>query len=88
MSFEITYKDICGRIGEITTKTGRFETPILLPVVNPSASKGLSPQALESEFRCDALITNAYLLWKHFAEKATESGVHKLLGFSKSIMTD
>jgi 7-cyano-7-deazaguanine tRNA-ribosyltransferase len=88
MSFEIKYKDVCGRIGEITTKTSRFETPILLPVVNPFASKGLPPQVLESEFKCEAIIANAYLLWKHSAEKATESNVHKLLGFSKSIMTD
>jgi 7-cyano-7-deazaguanine tRNA-ribosyltransferase len=88
MGFEIKQKDICGRIGEISTKTGHFETPILLPVVNPSAPKGLSPSVLESEFKCDAIITNAYLLWKHSADKATESGVHKLLGFSKSVMTD
>jgi 7-cyano-7-deazaguanine tRNA-ribosyltransferase len=88
MAFEIRSKDVCGRIGRITTKTGRFETPILLPVVNPFARRGLSPTVLESEFKCEAVITNAYLLWKHDADKSIELGVHKRLDFSKSVMTD
>jgi 7-cyano-7-deazaguanine tRNA-ribosyltransferase len=88
MAFEIKQKDICGRIGEITTKTGVIETPVLLPVVNPFASRGLSPQILQSEFRCEAIITNAYLLWRHSKDAAVKSDVHELLGFSKSVMTD
>ncbi|WXG42722.1 MAG: tRNA guanosine(15) transglycosylase TgtA [Promethearchaeati archaeon SRVP18_Atabeyarchaeia-1] len=88
MDFEIRDKDVCGRIGAIRTKTGCFETPVLLPVVNPFALRGLSPSDLEKEFGCEAIITNAYLLWKHSAKESFERGVHKLLDFSKSIMTD
>jgi 7-cyano-7-deazaguanine tRNA-ribosyltransferase len=88
MAFEIIHKDVCGRIGKITTKTGVIESPVLLPVVNPFASKGLSPQILQSEFLCEAIITNAYLLWRHSKEQAVKSGVHEQLHFSKSIMTD
>ena len=88
MAFEIIHKDVCGRIGKITTKTGVIETPVLLPVVNPFASRGLSPQILQNEFRCEAIITNAYLLWRHSREAEVKSDVHELLGFSKSVMTD
>lgn len=88
MAFEIKHKDVCGRIGEITTKTGVIETPVLLPVVNPFALRGLSPQMLQSEFKCEAIITNAYLLWRHSKNEAIKSGIHEQLGFSKSVMTD
>lgn len=88
MAFEIIHKDVCGRIGRISTKTGAIETPVLLPVVNPFALRGLPPQMLQNEFRCEAIITNAYLLWRHSKAEAVKHGVHEQLGFSKSVMTD
>ena len=88
MAFEILHKDVCGRIGKISTKTGVIETPVLLPVVNPFATRGLHPEMLESEFGCEAIITNAYLLWRHSKAEAVKLGVHRQLGFSKSVMTD
>jgi 7-cyano-7-deazaguanine tRNA-ribosyltransferase len=88
MAFEIKHKDVCGRIGRITTKTGVVETPILLPVVNPFATRGLPPPILETEFGCEAIITNAYLLWRHSKDQAVRSDVHRQIDFSKSIMTD
>jgi hypothetical protein len=33
MPIEIGYKDVAGRIGGLSTKTGRVETPVLSPVV-------------------------------------------------------
>nr|MDO8100731.1 tRNA guanosine(15) transglycosylase TgtA [Candidatus Njordarchaeota archaeon] len=88
MGFELKCKDVAGRIGRLTTKTGLVETPVLLPVVNPLASFGIPPPVLEKEFGCEAIITNAYFLWKKCREDAVKSGIHKLLDFSKSIMTD
>nr|MDO8132899.1 tRNA guanosine(15) transglycosylase TgtA [Candidatus Njordarchaeum guaymaensis] len=88
MVFEVRHKDVAGRIGKLATKTGVVETPVLLPVVNPFASFGIPPPVLESEFGCEAIITNAYFLWKKCKEDAVKSGIHKLLNFSKSIMTD
>jgi 7-cyano-7-deazaguanine tRNA-ribosyltransferase len=84
----MSHKDVCGRIGKISTKTGAIETPVLLPVVNPFAARGLPPETLQSEFGCEAIITNAYLLWRHSKEEAVKLGVHRQLGFSKSVMTD
>ncbi|MFX0068968.1 MAG: tRNA guanosine(15) transglycosylase TgtA [Promethearchaeota archaeon] len=87
MSFEIEERDIMGRTGTIQTKTGRIKTPALLPVINPM-KKTILPKEIEREFRCDAIITNAYILHKHLRDEAIKKTVHKLLDFSKSIMTD
>jgi len=88
MAFELKCKDVAGRIGKLTTKTGVIETPVLLPVVNPFASQGIPPSVLEGEFKCEAIITNAYLLWKQARQESIQLGLHRLLNFSRSIMTD
>jgi len=87
MSFEILDRDLLGRIGKIETKSGVVETPVLLPVINP-AVQPISPKKIREEFKCKALITNAYILRKHFGNELAKKGVHKLLGFSEVIMTD
>lgn len=87
MVFEIEERDIMGRTGTIHTKTGRIRTPVLLPVINPM-KRTISPEELEREFRCDAIITNAYILHKNLRDEAIKKSIHKLFDFSKSIMTD
>jgi len=84
--FEIKAKDLAARLGEIKTKSGTIRTPALLPVVNP-VTQEIPPREIE-KLGFDAIITNAYLLKKYRKREALEKGVHKLLGFSKSIMTD
>jgi 7-cyano-7-deazaguanine tRNA-ribosyltransferase len=87
MCFELRNRDILARIGRLQTKSGKIETPILLPVINP-AIQSISPRSLSEEFDCKALITNAYVIKKHRAEEAREKGIHKLLDFNGIIMTD
>lgn len=87
MAFEIKERDIMGRTGTIRTKTGKIRTPVLLPVVNPMKIT-VPPEELEREFGCDAIITNAYILYKNLRCEAIKKTVHRLLDFSKSIMTD
>ena len=65
MAFEIRERDLLARIGRLKTKTGEVETPVLLPVVNPSIQP-ISPKAMHDEFGCTALITNAYIIRKRF----------------------
>jgi 7-cyano-7-deazaguanine tRNA-ribosyltransferase len=43
--FEITHKDICGRIGRLETPHGTIETPAIMPVVNPNI-KTIKPSEL------------------------------------------
>lgn len=87
MSFEIRDRDLLARIGRIRTKSGVFETPVLLPVINP-AIQPIPPKKIKELFNCKALITNAYIIRKHFADKAVQRGVHELLDFDGVIMTD
>jgi 7-cyano-7-deazaguanine tRNA-ribosyltransferase len=87
MSFEITTRDLMARIGRFESKSGVVETPQFLPVVNPNVPTVLS-KALEKEFDCSALITNAYIIQKKHKEAASEKGLHNFLDFHGTIMTD
>jgi 7-cyano-7-deazaguanine tRNA-ribosyltransferase len=88
MSFEIKqYRDLMGRIGQIKTKSGNFQTPALLPVVDPK-NLIIPPSVFKTEFKCEAIITNAFIIKKNFYEQAKGEGLHKFLNFSGPIMTD
>ncbi len=87
MSFEIRDRDLLGRIGRFKTKKGVFETPVLLPVINPKV-QDISPKEMRTVFNCEALITNAYIIKKHYQDEAVEKGIHDLLNFDGSVMTD
>jgi 7-cyano-7-deazaguanine tRNA-ribosyltransferase len=87
MSFEIHNRDLSARIGRVATKSGTFETPTLLPVINPNLQL-ISPKEMAEEFGCEALMTNAYIIKKNFEKEAVEEGLHDFLGFPKTVMTD
>lgn len=87
MSFEIRDRDLLARIGRLKTKSGVFETPALLPVINPSVQL-ISPETMRTEFNCQALITNAYIVKKRFEDEAAEKGIHRFLDFNGVVMTD
>jgi len=87
MSFEIRNRDLLARIGRFKTKSDAFETPALLPVINPNVQL-ISPKEIGEEFGCEALITNAYILKKHFQNKPVERGIHGFLDFHRVVMTD
>jgi len=87
MSFEIGDRDLLARIGRFKTKNGVFETPALLPVINPNVQP-ISPKEIGEEFGCEALITNAYIVKRRFQKEAAERGVHDFLNFRRVVMTD
>jgi 7-cyano-7-deazaguanine tRNA-ribosyltransferase len=87
MSFEIRDRDVLARIGKLETKGGVIETPLLLPVINPNVQL-ITPRTMREEFGCRALITNAYIVKKHFGDEAVEKGIHGFLDFDGVIMTD
>jgi 7-cyano-7-deazaguanine tRNA-ribosyltransferase len=80
-------RDLLGRIGRIKTKSGIIETPILLPVINPSVQI-ITPSEMRKNFGCTAIITNAYLLKKNFEEEVKALGIHSFLNFKKVVVTD
>ncbi|UCG36308.1 MAG: tRNA guanosine(15) transglycosylase TgtA [Candidatus Bathyarchaeota archaeon] len=86
MCFEIRGRDMLARLGSIETKSGKFETPTLLPVINPSI-QSINPRTLKTKFGCQALITNAYIL-KRKGDNHKGKTVHEVLDFDGVIMTD
>jgi 7-cyano-7-deazaguanine tRNA-ribosyltransferase len=84
--FEIGDRDVLGRIGSFETKSGKLETPALLPVVNPLAQE-IPPRTMFERLGCKALITNAYLI-KRRAESTEVLDVHDFLDFPGVVATD
>ncbi|OYT46872.1 MAG: tRNA guanosine(15) transglycosylase TgtA [Desulfurococcales archaeon ex4484_42] len=88
MSFEIRDKDLAGRIGVLETKHGKVETPIFLPVINPVRQERDLPLSEIANMGFNAIITNAYILYRNYGREVSKVGVHKFLGFNGVVMTD
>ncbi len=84
--FEITKRDGMGRLGRITTAHGEFETPTLMPVIDP-ADIIIKPSDMRREFGSSLVITNAYLTMLHFGT-GPEVKIHRILDYDGPIMTD
>lgn len=76
-----------GRLGKLGTAHGDVTTPTLMPVIDPS-DVVLSPDEIRREFGADLIITNAYLMLRHFGREAARRGVHGILNYDGPIMTD
>jgi 7-cyano-7-deazaguanine tRNA-ribosyltransferase len=89
MTFEIKERDAAGRLCKFTTKHGAVTTPNLLPVINPNKMM-IPPKEMKKRFGTEILITNSYIIYKDakLRKQALEQGVHKLIDFHGSIMTD
>ncbi|HEY6534319.1 MAG TPA: tRNA guanosine(15) transglycosylase TgtA [Candidatus Nitrosocosmicus sp.] len=78
--------DLAARIGKLTTPHGSFETPSFIPVVHPIRQQ-IRPNFLKNlGFEC--IITNAYITFKKNQERARKYGIHNIVNFDGSIMTD
>lgn len=89
MMFELKERDGLARICELTTRHGKVTTPALLPVVNPNFLT-ITPKEMRERFGVQALITNSYII-KNTDElrvRALEDGVHAVLDFDGTVMTD
>jgi len=89
MKFEIKDRDASGRICNYTTRHGIIKTPTLLPVINPNRML-ISPREMKKLFGTEIVITNSYIIFKDekLRAEALEEGVHKLIDFNGSVMTD
>ena len=87
--FETTARDGRARIGRLHTAHGIVETPCLLPVINPNI-RTIEPREMWDKYGIQAVITNSYVIWKHdfLRDKAQKDGVHALLDFPGTVMTD
>jgi 7-cyano-7-deazaguanine tRNA-ribosyltransferase len=89
MTFEIKERDAAGRLCTFTTKHGTVKTPNLLPVINPNKML-ISPSEMKKRFGTEILITNSYIIYKdaNLRQQALDKGVHNLIDFHGTIMTD
>ena len=87
--YQVTQRDGLARLGRLHTRHGVLETPALLPVVNPNI-RTVEPRTMWDKYGIQALITNAYIVWKHddLRQTAQQKGVHELLDYPGVIMTD
>ncbi|MDX1596784.1 MAG: tRNA-guanine transglycosylase, partial [Nitrosopumilaceae archaeon] len=84
--FEILKSDLAARIGVIHTNHGKVETPAYVPVIHPV--KQTIPCKKIREMGFDVVITNAYISRKNYGEEAIKKGIHKIIDYDGSIMTD
>jgi len=85
--FEVVHKDLMGRIGLLHTYRGSVETPLFLPVISPSRQI-VKPREMKEQLKCEAVMTNAYLLLKRDLPKSASRDLHLRLDFDGVIMTD
>lgn len=86
MSFQVHDKDLLGRIGTVTTKSGSFQTPHMFPVVDPH--RPILSSKFYQQAGIKAIMTNAYLLKKGKPPDQPPSDVHETLGFKETVATD
>jgi 7-cyano-7-deazaguanine tRNA-ribosyltransferase len=70
----------------LETLHGILETPAFVPVVHP-VRQTISPQFLK-EMGFNALITNAYITFQQYGDRARKQGIHNIIGFDGIVMTD
>jgi 7-cyano-7-deazaguanine tRNA-ribosyltransferase len=89
--FEVLERDGLARIGRFDTPHGTVETPALLPVVHPDPSRQpIAPAEMRRRFGVRAVITSSYIVWRTppLRAAAERAGLHRLLEFDGSVMTD
>lgn len=84
--FEILKTDLAARIGMLQTNHGKVETPAFVPVVHPV--KQSIPTSKLKQMGFDLVITNAYITMKRWGNEAVKRGIHDIIKFDGSVMTD
>lgn len=77
------------RIGEITTKKGKIETPFFMPVATKAAVKHISSHDLE-DMKAPAVISNTFILHLRPGEKIIKQlgGIGEFMDFDNINVTD
>ncbi|OFV68130.1 MAG: 7-cyano-7-deazaguanine tRNA-ribosyltransferase [Candidatus Syntrophoarchaeum caldarius] len=83
--FELSDKDVMGRIGKLRTAHGVIETPTVMPVIRP----GVDASRMK-KFGTEIIITNAYITYRseELKAQAIADGIHALTNWDGPIMTD
>ena len=87
--FQVLGTDGAARHGRLTTRHGVVETPVFMPCGTYGAVKGMTPTALV-DAGTRMLLGNTFHLMLRPGDEAVRDlgGLHKLMGWSGSILTD
>jgi 7-cyano-7-deazaguanine tRNA-ribosyltransferase len=91
VEFELLERDGLARLGRFSTPHGTVETPALLPVLHPDPARHPLPaRELSSRYGIRAVITSSYIAWRTppLRALAERDGIHRLVGFEGTVMTD
>jgi len=77
------------RAGVLTTRRGKIETPIFMPVGTQGTVKAVSPAELK-DLGAQVILGNTYHLHVRPGERliARQGGLHKFMGWDRPILTD
>ena len=89
MAFKVSHTSGFARRGTLTTKTTSIETPVFMPVGTYGTVKGLTPKQL-NDVGFEVILGNAFHLFLRPGLETIEKfdGLHKFMGWDKSILTD
>lgn len=78
-----------GRIGELETNHGKFNTPVFMPPGTRAAVKAMGPEDLE-DIGIEILLVNALHLYLQPSESVISGigGIHKFMAWQKPILSD
>src|SRR2546427_6510075 len=86
LSYEVTERDLGGRVGRLTVGGRRATTPCLLPVVHPVHQ--IIPASELRSMGFEAVMTNSLILYKRERDEGKARGIRSILGFDGLVMTD
>jgi queuine tRNA-ribosyltransferase len=89
--FDIQAEHGEARVGVLTTRRGRIETPVFMPVGTAGTVKGIRFEELESpELDARIILGNTYHLWLRPGIEVIKAagGLHRFIGWDRALLTD
>ena len=89
MQFKLINTDGEARAGSLSTKHGKIDTPVFMPVGTYGAVKSLSPKDLE-DLNFEIILGNTFHLWLRPGMEVINAhgGLHEFTSWQKSMLTD
>ncbi|MGZ5435752.1 MAG: tRNA guanosine(34) transglycosylase Tgt [Pyrinomonadaceae bacterium] len=89
--FEVQAREGEARAGIITTRRGKIETPVFMPVGTAGTVKGIRFEELEAAgLDATIILGNTYHLWLRPGIEVIKAcgGLHKFIGWERAMLTD
>jgi len=91
LRFDISAQDGEARAGVLTTRRGKIDTPVFMPVGTAGTVKGIRFEELESkDLDAKIILGNTYHLWLRPGIDVIKAagGLHRFTGWDRALLTD